>query len=61
MSQLTYAGQTFNFRVGDGVVFRNTYAADGTTLRYGTLEGPAGGAEETAPSTPEPSDPPEGP
>ncbi|MEU8915602.1 MoaF-related domain-containing protein [Streptomyces nigrescens] len=47
MSELTYAGKTFIFRVDNGVVFRNTYAADGTTLRYETVGGPAKGAEET--------------
>jgi phenolic acid decarboxylase len=47
MSELTYAGKTFIFRVDNGVVFRNTYAADGTTLHYETLEGPTKGAEET--------------
>ncbi|MDF3141361.1 MULTISPECIES: hypothetical protein [unclassified Streptomyces] len=47
MSGLTYAGKTFVFRVDNGVVFRNTYSADGISLRYETLEGPAKGAEET--------------
>ncbi|WP_327726583.1 hypothetical protein OG250_03170 [Streptomyces sp. NBC_00487] len=45
MSEFTYAGKSFIFHVDNGVVFRNTYAADGTTLRYATLEGPAKGAE----------------
>ncbi|MEU5322034.1 hypothetical protein AB0G67_35590 [Streptomyces sp. NPDC021056] len=48
MSELTYAGKTFVLRVDNAAVFRNTYATDGTTLRYQTLEGPAKGAEETA-------------
>ncbi|WP_326574271.1 hypothetical protein OG889_04300 [Streptomyces sp. NBC_00481] len=47
MSEFTYAGKSFIFHVDNGVVFRNTYAADGTTLHYATLEGPAKGAEET--------------
>ncbi|MFI6731392.1 MoaF-related domain-containing protein [Nonomuraea sp. NPDC050451] len=47
MSALTYAGQTFIFRVDNGVVFRNTYTADGTGLHYETIEGPAKGAQET--------------
>ncbi|TXC99797.1 MoaF N-terminal domain-containing protein [Streptomyces sp. ISID311] len=47
MSTLTYAGRTFVFRVDNGVVFRNTYSADGTSLHYETLEGPAKGATET--------------
>ncbi len=47
MSELTCAGKVFVFRVDDGVVFRGTYAADGTTLRHEILEGPAIGAEET--------------
>ncbi|WP_329273342.1 MoaF-related domain-containing protein [Streptomyces sp. NBC_01451] len=47
MSGPTYAGRTFVFRVDNGVVFRNTCTADGTTLHYETLEGPAKGAEET--------------
>ncbi|MCX4854395.1 hypothetical protein OG426_51010 [Streptomyces canus] len=47
MSELTYAGKTFIFRIGNGTVFRNTYAADGTTLHYETIEGPTKGAEET--------------
>ncbi|WP_327696714.1 MoaF-related domain-containing protein [Streptomyces sp. NBC_00459] len=46
MSELTYAGKTFVLRVDNGVVFRNTYAADGTALHYETLEGPTKGAEE---------------
>lgn len=52
MSELTCAGKVFVFRVDDGVVFRGTYAADGTTLHHTTLhhktlEDPAIGAEET--------------
>ncbi|GAA3781792.1 hypothetical protein ACFS5L_14825 [Streptomyces phyllanthi] len=47
MSDLTYDGKTFVFRVDNGVVFRNTYTADGTSLRYETLQGPAKGAAET--------------
>ncbi|WOX07460.1 MoaF-related domain-containing protein [Streptomyces sp. N50] len=47
MSELSYAGKTFVFRVDNGVVFRNTYAADGATLHYETLEGPTEGSEET--------------
>ncbi|MET7704223.1 MULTISPECIES: MoaF-related domain-containing protein [unclassified Streptomyces] len=47
MSTPAYAGRTFVLRVDNGVVFRNTYAADGTVLHYETLEGPAKGAKET--------------
>ncbi|MGP3945908.1 MoaF-related domain-containing protein [Streptomyces sp. 6N106] len=47
MSGLTYAGKTFVFRVDNGVTFRNTCTADGTSLRYETLQGPAKGTEET--------------
>ncbi|MDX2524592.1 MoaF-related domain-containing protein [Streptomyces europaeiscabiei] len=47
MSEPTYAGKTFVFRVDNGVVFRNTYAADGTTLHYEAVEGPTKGSEET--------------
>ncbi|UPZ33774.1 hypothetical protein MUK60_41830 [Streptomyces sp. LRE541] len=47
MSELTCAGKVFVFHVDHGVVFRGTYAADGTTLHHETLEGPAIGAEET--------------
>ncbi|WP_329537043.1 hypothetical protein OG568_51745 (plasmid) [Streptomyces sp. NBC_01450] len=47
MSELSYVGKTFVFRVDNGVDFRNTYAADGTTLRYETLEAPTKGAGET--------------
>ncbi|MFI6999318.1 MoaF-related domain-containing protein [Nocardia sp. NPDC050175] len=47
MSILTYAGRTLILRVDNGVVFRNTYAADGATLHYETLEGSAKGAQET--------------
>ena len=46
MSSLTYAGRTFVFRVDNGVVFRNTYSADGTSLRYEILEGAARGSRE---------------
>ncbi|WP_416973713.1 MoaF-related domain-containing protein [Streptomyces sp. 4F14] len=46
MSALSYAGRTFVLRVDNGVVFRNTYAADGTALHYETLEGPTRGASE---------------
>ena len=45
--ELTYAGKTFVVRVDNGVVFRNTYAADVTTLRYETVDGPTEGSEET--------------
>ncbi|MGQ4434188.1 MoaF-related domain-containing protein [Streptomyces sp. SAS_260] len=47
MSELTHAGKTFVFRVDNGVVFRNTYTADGTTLHYETTKGPTKGSEET--------------
>ncbi|MFI7004440.1 MoaF-related domain-containing protein [Nocardia sp. NPDC050175] len=47
MSGLTYAGRTLIFRVDNGVVFRISYSADGATLHYETLEGPAKGAQET--------------
>ncbi|WIV52958.1 MoaF-related domain-containing protein [Amycolatopsis nalaikhensis] len=47
MSTLTYAGRTYLFRVDNGVVFRNTYSADGTSLHYETLAGPTAGARET--------------
>lgn len=46
MSAQSYADRTFVFRVDNGVVFRNTYSADGTGLHYETLEGPAKGAAE---------------
>ncbi|PSM37216.1 hypothetical protein C6Y14_43340 [Streptomyces dioscori] len=47
MSELTYAGKTFVFHVDNGVYSRSTYAADGTTLRYENLDGPAQGSEES--------------
>lgn len=47
MSALTYAGRTFILTIDNGTVFRNTYAADGATLHYETLEGPGQGAQET--------------
>ncbi|MER6425394.1 hypothetical protein [Streptomyces sp. NPDC001137] len=47
MNTHTYVGRTFVFRVDNGVAFRNTYAADGTTLHYETLQGPTKGASET--------------
>lgn len=47
MNARTYAGRTFVLRVDNGVAFRNTYAADGTTLHYETLEGPTKGTTET--------------
>ncbi|AGP59331.1 hypothetical protein M271_39750 [Streptomyces rapamycinicus NRRL 5491] len=47
MSGLTCAGKTFVFRVDNGVAFRYTCTADGTSLRYETLQGPAKGTEET--------------
>ncbi|MFE7278601.1 hypothetical protein [Streptomyces sp. NPDC057623] len=46
MSDPTYAGKTFRFGVDNGVVFHNTYAADGTGLRYETVAGPTKGAVE---------------
>lgn len=46
MSGLTYAGRTFRFSVDNGTVFENTYAADGTGLRYETVAGPGTGTVE---------------
>ncbi|MEV4439549.1 hypothetical protein AB0K09_11080 [Streptomyces sp. NPDC049577] len=46
MSALTYAGRTFRFSVDNGVVFHNTYSADGTALHYETVAGPAEGTAE---------------
>jgi len=34
MSELTCAGKTHKFSVGNGVVFHSTYSADGATLHY---------------------------
>ncbi|MGQ4480086.1 MoaF-related domain-containing protein [Streptomyces sp. SAS_276] len=47
MNELTSAGKTFIFRVDNGVVFHNTYTADGATLHYETTEGPTKGSAET--------------
>ncbi len=46
MSGLTYAGKTYELAVDNGVVFHNTYAADGTRMHYETVAGPTTGAEE---------------
>jgi phenolic acid decarboxylase len=46
MSDRTYAGKTFRFTVDNGVVFHNSYAPDGTTLHYETVEGPNAGTRE---------------
>lgn len=46
MSTLTYAGHTFLLHVDNGVIFRNSYSADGTQLHYETLAGPSTGAAE---------------
>ncbi|WP_406470430.1 MoaF-related domain-containing protein [Streptomyces sp. NBC_01615] len=42
-----FAGRRYVFRVDNGTVFRNTYAADGRTLHWHTVEGPAKGTAET--------------
>ncbi|MFD5407831.1 phenolic acid decarboxylase [Streptomyces griseorubiginosus] len=46
MSTLTYAGKKFRFTVDNGTVFHNTYAPDGTELRYETVAGPGTGTVE---------------
>lgn len=47
MSTPTYAGHTFELRIDNGVVFRNSYTPDGTGLHYEVLEGPTAAAAET--------------
>ncbi|THV37735.1 MoaF-related domain-containing protein [Glycomyces buryatensis] len=41
MSDFAFAGKSFEFRIDNGVVFRNFYSSDGKRLRYATLDGPA--------------------
>ncbi len=42
-----FAGQVFRFEVDNGYTFRNTYAADGKSLRWEAIEGPTTGQSET--------------
>jgi phenolic acid decarboxylase len=46
MSGFAFAGKTIEFKVDNGAVFHNTYAADGTALHYEAADGPAKGAVE---------------
>lgn len=46
MGELTYSGKTYELSIDNGVVFHNTYAADGTKLHYETVAGPTAGAVE---------------
>ncbi|OJY42697.1 hypothetical protein [Pseudonocardia sp. 73-21] len=46
MSELTYAGKTYELAVDNGVVFHNTYSPDGTSLRNETVAGATAGAVE---------------
>ena len=46
MSNLTYANRTFLLQLDNGVVFRNSYSADGTALHYEAIAGPTTGATE---------------
>ena len=42
-----FAGRTYLFEFDNGTVFRNSYAADGSTLHWETLEGAGKGSAET--------------
>jgi len=44
-----YSGRSFVVNYGKGLVFRNTYADDGTTVTAEFLEGPQTGAKMTVP------------
>ncbi|MEU1184333.1 MoaF N-terminal domain-containing protein [Streptomyces sp. NPDC005820] len=46
MSELTYAGKKYRFSVDNGVVFHNTYAADGTGLHWEAVAGAMEGSSE---------------
>ncbi|GGU25808.1 phenolic acid decarboxylase [Lentzea flava] len=46
MSEFAFAGKTIEFTVDNGVVFHNTYTADGKGLHYQAVAGPTKGAAE---------------
>lgn len=49
MSDFAFAGKTFELRLDNGIVFHNTYGAEGNTLHYEEVDGALeGGSEEAA-------------
>lgn len=46
MTTPDFAGNTYLIRFDNGIVFRNTYSSDGTSLHYDTLEGYGAGTSE---------------
>ncbi|MFZ6687703.1 MoaF-related domain-containing protein [Undibacterium sp. SXout11W] len=46
MNNISYRGKIYLVRLDNGVVFRNTYSADGTKMRYEVLEGMPVSTEE---------------
>lgn len=46
MTDFKFAGKTFEVRMDNGVVFHNTYAAEGNKLHYAAIDGAAEGASE---------------
>src|SRR5581483_10450426 len=44
---LSFAGHTYLFHVDNGTTFRNSYAADGSSLHYETVAGAGVGSAET--------------
>jgi phenolic acid decarboxylase len=44
---LPFAGYTYLFHVDNGTTFRNSYAADGSSLHYETVAGAGAGSAET--------------
>ncbi|MFC3493215.1 MoaF-related domain-containing protein [Glycomyces rhizosphaerae] len=46
MTDFAFAGKTFEVRLDNGVVFHNTYAAEGNKLQYAEIDGATEGASE---------------
>lgn len=46
MTAPPFAGQTYLIHFDNGTVFRNTYATDGGSLHYDTVEGAGAGSSE---------------
>lgn len=46
MTDFAFAGKTFEVRLDNGVVFHNTYAAEGNRLRYEEIDGAVESASE---------------
>lgn len=46
MADFPFAGKTFEVRLDNGVIFHNTYAAEGNKLQYAEVDGAVEGASE---------------